>query len=142
MTKFFRLSTSLLIFLQGLILVLVLAAGKIQIPLALLGRLHPLVLHLPIGFGAFLVLIFVLKKWVDSAAFQEIFRFLLYLTSIFSAITAIFGMFLSSEGGYDLDQISFHQWAGLGVNWLYVFLLFAFEKGYLVFYWPVMEELI
>ncbi len=132
MTKFFRLSTSLLIFLQGLILVLVLAAGKIQIPLALLGRLHPLVLHLPIGFGAFLVLIFVLKKWVDSAAFQEIFRFLLYLTSIFSAITAIFGMFLSSEGGYDLDQISFHQWAGLGVNWLYVFLLFAFEKGYLV----------
>lgn len=72
---------------------------------------------------------FVLKKWIDSQAFQEIFRFLLYLTSIFSAITAIFGMFLSSEGGYDLEQITFHQWAGLGVNWLYVLLLFAYEKA-------------
>jgi len=131
MNKFFRLSTSLLIFLQGLILVLVLFTDKIHIPLAFLGRLHPLVLHLPIGFGVFLVLIFVLKKWIDAQAFQEIFRFLLYLTSIFSAITAIFGMFLSSEGGYELEQITFHQWAGLGVNWLYVIILFAYEKGYL-----------
>ena len=110
---------------------LVLFTDKIHIPLAFLGRLHPLVLHLPIGFGVFLVLIFVLKKWIDAQAFQEIFRFLLYLTSIFSAITAIFGMFLSSEGGYELEQITFHQWAGLGVNWLYVLLLFAYEKGYL-----------
>jgi hypothetical protein len=86
MNKFFRLSTSLLIFLQGLILVLVLFADKIHIPVAFLGRLHPLVLHLPIGFGVFLVLIFVLKKWIDAQAFQEIFRFLLYLTSIFSPL--------------------------------------------------------
>ena len=63
---------------------------KIQIPIAFLGRLHPLVLHLPIGFGVFLVLIFVLKKWIDAQAFQEIFRFLLYLTSIFSAISIFF----------------------------------------------------
>ncbi len=131
MNKFFRLSTSLLIFLQGLILVLVLFTDKIHIPFAFLGRLHPLVLHLPIGFGVFLVLIFVLKKWIDGQAFQEIFRFLLYLTSIFSAITAIFGMFLSSEGGYEVEQITFHQWAGLGVNWLYVLLIIAYEKGYL-----------
>lgn len=131
MDKFFKLSASLLIFLQGLILVLVIFAAKIHSPFAFLGRLHPLVLHVPIGFGVFLVLIFTLKKWIDSQAFQHIFRFLLYLTSIFSAITAILGMFLSLEGGYDLDQITFHQWAGLGVNWLYVLLLFAYEKGYL-----------
>lgn len=132
MIRFFRFSASLIFFLQALILVLALFGDRIQIPLIFFGRLHPLVLHLPIGFGVFLALIFVLKKWIDANAFHEIFRFLLYLTSIFFSITAIFGLLLSLEGGYAVDQITFHQWAGLGVNWFYILLLLGFEKGFVI----------
>jgi len=119
-TKIYRLNANFLIFLQGLLLFVLAFEDKIQLPFAWIGRLHPLLLHLPIGFGVLLLFLFILQKTLSSPDFKQIFRFVLHLTASLTATTAVFGLFLSKEGGYDADLISFHQWAGIGVNVFYV----------------------
>lgn len=127
-TKIYRLNANFLIFLQGLLLFVLAFEDKIQLPFAWIGRLHPMLLHLPIGFGVLLLFLFILQKTLSSPDFKQIFLFVLHLTASLTATTAIFGLFLSKEGGYDADLISFHQWAGIGVNVFYVAFLWWVER--------------
>jgi cbb3-type cytochrome oxidase subunit 1 len=64
-----------------------------------LGRLHPLILHLPIGA---LIITFYLdiigriqKKYPKSTI-----KYALGFSSFFAILTSVFGYFLSLEGGY------------------------------------------
>lgn len=123
LTKFYRLHANFLIFLQGLLIFLLVFEDKIQLPFVWIGRLHPLLLHVPIGLSVLLLLLFALQKTISSADFKQIFRFVLHLTTSLTALTAVFGLFLSKEGGYDADLIQFHQWAGIGVNVFYTAFL-------------------
>jgi hypothetical protein len=128
LTKIYRLNANFLIFLQGLLVFILVFEDKIQLPFVWIGRLHPLLLHLPIGFGVLLCMLFVLQKSVSLLDFKQIFRFVLHLTASLTALTAVFGLFLSKEGGYDADLISFHQWAGISVNVFYVAFLWWTER--------------
>ncbi len=128
LTKIYRLNANFLIFLQGLLVFILVFEDKIQLPYAWIGRLHPLLLHVPIGFGVLLLMLFVLQKSLSSQDFKQIFRFVLHLTASLTALTAVFGLFLSKEGGYDSNLISFHQWAGIGVNVFYVAFLWWTER--------------
>ena len=133
--KLYASLTNLLIFLQGVLIFVLIFQNQLVLPLPFLGRLHPLILHLPIGFGCLLGFLFLVKGQVASLEFYRIFRFLLYLTSIFSAISALFGLFLSLETGYDTELIQFHQWLGIAVNGYYVLFLFLFEKNQVIGFW-------
>lgn len=78
-----------------------------------LGRLHPLAVHFPVAlllFAAILEL-FTLKKF-DSSLRPGIS--LLVAAGVISAIfSAAFGFLLSMDGGYG-DDLSIHQWLGIG----------------------------
>lgn len=128
MEIFYKWSVRFIIFLQGIILFLLVFEDQVQIPFTWMGRLHPLILHLPIGFGVLLALLFVLREAIQSDAFQSIFRLVLHLTTLFTAFTALLGFFLSQEGGYDTSLLTFHQWSGIGVNLFFVGALWWSEK--------------
>lgn len=96
-----------------------------------MGRLHPLILHLPIGFAVLLPLAYLLRKPLGEQAFYISFRFVLYLTALSAALSALMGFFLSQESGFEQDPLFFHQWAGLAVAWYYLILLFLFDRMYL-----------
>ena len=77
-----------------------------------LGRLHPMVLHLPIGF---LLLAFVFNFLSRYEKFSDLGKstgFTLLLGIISSVITALFGYFLSLEGGYSSGALNIHMWLG------------------------------
>lgn len=78
------------------------------------GRLHPVVLHLPIGLflGAFALEMvgLVFRLTVRSAVL-----WLLGLATLSGAAAAVFGLLLSREGGYDEQLLTWHQWLGLAL---------------------------
>jgi uncharacterized membrane protein len=79
---------------------------------ALIGHLHPLLVHLPIGIFAFAFIISLFgaekRKHFDSALSYAL------LTGALSALLAcIAGYLLAGSGEYDVDLVQKHQWTGI-----------------------------
>ena len=80
-----------------------------------LGRLHPAVVHLPIGFLIVLAVLEVVrwfKRFRGAAEARTVVLALLVVSSI-AAVT--FGLFLEEEGGYNKDLLFWHKWMGIGL---------------------------
>lgn len=123
----------LLIFFNGLLAMLVIFQNRLELPhwLVFTGRLHPLILHLPIGLWAGVIILYLLRRRVEG------YRFLLLtflqVTAVFTAVTALAGIILALGGDYEASQIAGHQYAGValsGVLWLaVVFYDWVSERG-------------
>jgi uncharacterized membrane protein len=90
------------------------AANKESTPRSVLffGRLHPLILHLPIGallLTFFLDIIGRLKGNYPRTIIINALGF----SAFFSIVTVVFGYFLSLEGGYEEDTLDIHFWTGV-----------------------------
>ena len=79
-----------------------------------LGRFHPLVVHLPIGFlllGGIVELI-ARKRGINLNSAIS----LMLLCGAVAAILAVgLGWLLASDGGYDDSTLFWHRWVGVGV---------------------------
>ncbi len=131
MTLFYRIASYILLCLNLLLVFLLLFESKVSLPLVMspLGRLHPLILHTPIGLAAFLVILYYFRMELESKSYEKLNRFLLTITSLSLSLTALFGFFLSQEKGFDEDILSFHKWSGTAVS------LFCY--GLLLFYYRI-----
>ncbi len=83
--------------------------------LVLTGRLHPVVVHLPVG-------ILFLAGLFEMLTIHRRFRYLasmlplIWLTGCaFAVIACVTGLLLSDEGGYDDSLLVTHQWLGISV---------------------------
>ena len=109
-----------------------------------LGRLHPVVLHLPIGMFALVVLIEfgkILRKDKEASTLMPVF-----FAAVSAVVAVIFGFLLYQSGGYAGETVEDHLWWGIGFavamiictvlkawvemargtgNWLYILLLLA-----------------
>src|SRR5688572_30015363 len=65
------------------------------------GRLHPLLLHLPIGLLLITALLIFTRKYFDSPTFSDLVSLLIHCTALFASLSALMGFFLSYEGGYE-----------------------------------------
>ena len=117
MGKIEKIGNLILWGLQGFLVFLLIFQSSFALPLTGIGHLHPLILHLPIGFGVLLLALFGIKKQLLS--FEVLAESLLLLTAIFSTMTAIFGLFLAKEGGYETSALDWHQWSGVAVSFVY-----------------------
>ena len=117
MGKIEKIGNLILWGLQGFLVFLLIFQSSFALPLTGIGHLHPLILHLPIGFGVLLLALFGIKKQLLS--FEVLAESLLLLTAIFSTLTAIFGLFLAKEGGYETSALDWHQWSGVAVSFVY-----------------------
>ncbi|MBZ5856689.1 chitobiase/beta-hexosaminidase C-terminal domain-containing protein [Flavihumibacter profundi] len=105
------------IFAGNCLLVFLLVAEEfVVIPhwLQVAGRMHPLILHFP------LVLIILSVLWegffmrqLQQPSGEKIGDALMISTAGFTMITAVMGMILSREPGYEQDSISWHKWGGI-----------------------------
>ncbi len=94
-----------------------------------LGRFHPLVVHLPIGFLLLAVLLEVISRFKRYAELRPAVSFVLFLGAI-SAVFAVFaGLLLSISGGYGGDDLWWHKWMGIGVAVLSVIAYWLKRKS-------------
>ncbi|HEV3250606.1 MAG TPA: chitobiase/beta-hexosaminidase C-terminal domain-containing protein [Puia sp.] len=94
------------------------------------GRAHPLFLHFPIVlFALFIGWIWLVPKqqFHSPQLFQNICKWLLLATACTSAITALMGIFLSKEPGYNQDYLQLHKWSGALIS-LLTFLWYIFYE--------------
>jgi uncharacterized membrane protein len=77
----------------------------------LIGRLHPLVVHLPIGF----IIAGLLLQWYDrkNNEWTRIIAIIFQWGFISAVIACISGFLLYKSEGYSFDTVKFHLWLGV-----------------------------
>jgi uncharacterized membrane protein len=111
---------NLLFALNIFIIFFLLFGSYVSIPVWLqpVGRLHPLIIHFPIVvlIMAMVLEFFRFKERFRTEKLYHDFTTYLWLTgALFAAVTAIMGLFLSKEPGYDGDTLQWHKWFGVSV---------------------------
>ncbi len=93
---------------------LLLFAGRLVLPpwLQVIGRMHPLILHFPIV----LLILFIVQSLFQRS--NPAGNWLLLLSAFTASLTAIMGLFLSREPGYDQDALLLHKWSGITLSLL------------------------
>lgn len=79
---------------------------------ALIGHLHPLLVHLPIGIFAFAFIISLFNTERRTALTPALSAALL-TGAVSSLVACIAGYLLSQSGEYDPELVLKHQWAGI-----------------------------
>jgi uncharacterized membrane protein len=130
MNRFFKVCSYLLLVGNILLLFLLLFEEQVRIPLWIspFGRLHPALLHLPIGFSVILVIFLFFKNEFEPKSYTFFVKLLLIVTALTSCLTALMGFFLSKEGGYDARLLQWHKWTGVGVSIFTYVLTWFYEE--------------
>ncbi|MCE2995427.1 MAG: hypothetical protein LW863_07510 [Flammeovirgaceae bacterium] len=102
----------------------------------IVGRFHPLLVHLPIG----ILVLAIAFEWLSGYQRYQILKPAITTIISLGAITALFscitGYLLSQNGEYDGDTVSWHQWLGISVtllSFLYVWIRSKSELAAKVF---------
>ncbi len=85
----------------------------LEIVLTLFGRLHPMVLHLPIGMLLAWVALEVVACLRRRPLSAEVAVPLAWMTAASGVLSAGTGFVLGLEGGHSVKYVSLHQWLGL-----------------------------
>ncbi|MEO1447944.1 MAG: c-type cytochrome domain-containing protein, partial [Bacteroidota bacterium] len=83
--------------------------------LQVFGRMHMLLLHLPIGIWAVLLVLAIFTPPQGAAASARSFRLLLALAVLTGAASAFMGFVLATEGGYTADALQNHRLGGIAI---------------------------
>lgn len=145
--KWLSLITNLIFFIQVLLLFLLIFEDRIELPawLQVAGRLHPMVLHLPIGFLIFLIILLFIQNTFRKKQFRKILKITLMLAAVSASVTALFGFFLSRQGDYGQEVLYQHKLSGVLLSFVTFFLLAWYNtvrKRVVVFYGSMAITLI
>ena len=90
------------------------AANEDDVPRSVLflGRLHPLILHLPIGALILTFFLDIIGRFRKNYQ-RSIITSALGFSAFFSILAVIMGYFLSLEGGYEEGVMNIHFWTGV-----------------------------
>ncbi|MCC6762600.1 MAG: chitobiase/beta-hexosaminidase C-terminal domain-containing protein [Chitinophagaceae bacterium] len=115
---------------NALLAFLLLFEQRLHIPswLQVGGRMHPLLLHLPITLVLIVALFAVAKAFFKKWQWSQ-FNTWLSAAACLAALTALSGLLLSLEEGYDADQMLWHKWSGIAVAWCMLLWAFIAESN-------------
>ncbi len=98
----------------------------------LIGRFHPVLVHLPIGILLFALLLLWLSRMQKYSSLAPAVRIALLLGAISAIVSCISGLFLASNGDYDEQTVVLHKWMGLLVAMISssCYVLFSFPNSF------------
>jgi len=126
MERINRIGINVIFCIQVLLIFLLFVEDKVQLPawLQVAGRMHPLVLHLPIGILIFVIVLTLFQKQLEPSVSHQIIHVGLLLTSLSASIAALFGFFLSLQSDYGSAVLMRHKVSGIVLSFVvYVVLL-------------------
>ena len=80
-----------------------------------IGRFHPVLVHLPIGFLLIAALIEIGRRTGKISVSESTVVFVLFWSAVSATFACIAGYLLSLGGGYDEDLLGAHMLKGIGV---------------------------
>ncbi|MBC7904023.1 MAG: hypothetical protein H7Y27_11395 [Gemmatimonadaceae bacterium] len=96
----------------------------------LIGRLHPALVHLPIGILLAALLLQAYSRKIKTPGFSNAVSILLFTGMIVSIISCISGYVLSLEGDYNEESVSLHMWMGIATAAVSVILFVLHRFGH------------
>jgi len=93
-----------------------------------IGRFHPVLVHLPIGFLLIAALLEIGKRIGKISVSDSSITFILFWSAIGATMACMAGYLLSLGGGYDEELLSDHQWQGIGVA-VFAWIAWLFKSG-------------
>lgn len=92
----------------------------------LLGRLHPVLVHLPIGF----IILALLLYWFDrkTKEYVKVVSLIFLWGGVTAIFTCITGYLQYLSEGYTFETVKWHLWSGIATA-LFSFLMYAKFKG-------------
>ncbi|GAB3649680.1 hypothetical protein GCM10028791_15650 [Echinicola sediminis] len=97
--------------------------GEAHWTMVFAGKLHPLLVHLPIGVLIALFALETINYFVPSAQLKPACTLLLWLAVITALPTVVVGALLAHTGGYGSDVLVLHKWLGVITAVLSIWLL-------------------
>jgi hypothetical protein len=121
-----------LIFCIQILLTFFLFVGdKVSLPvwLQVTGRLHPLILHLPIGLWIlfFAMILLAGRHGLEHKTYDALSFAVLLFASFTASVTAFFGFLLSVQGDYGADFLTTHKVSGIILSWLCYLVLITYD---------------
>lgn len=95
------------------------------------GRLHPLVVHLPIGTLALASVFIVLQKRKSDTGLDRAVQITLLVSLLSAIMSVVFGLLLVSDGSYSSQLMEQHKWMGIGLA-AYTLLLYLQSRDILL----------
>jgi uncharacterized membrane protein/mono/diheme cytochrome c family protein len=93
------------------------------------GRLHPLLVHLPIGILLMGLFLQALSRWPRFGISAGVVAVVLFCGALSAVASCVTGYLLSLSGDYDDDLVSWHMWMGICVAIVsLVFFLMAVRR--------------
>jgi len=93
-----------------------------------LGKLHPVIVHLPIGILVLVILFEMYVRKTNNNKLNPAISFALFLGFISGFISVLLGFLISLNGGYDEQLLNWHKFAGIGIT-LISFLGWMIKSG-------------
>ncbi|MCE7864064.1 MAG: peptidylprolyl isomerase [Bacteroidetes bacterium CHB5] len=125
MQQLIRFLKNLSLFFLLLTSFIFLFEDRVVIPvwLQVAGRLHPALLHIPIGIVVMMVLLLLVRSQFKSKQFKKVLAISLTMATVTITLTAFFGLLLSFNDDYGADSLQQHKVSGLALAWLSYFVL-------------------
>ncbi|WP_225309652.1 DUF1549 domain-containing protein [Larkinella humicola] len=99
-----------------------------------LGRLHPLIVHFPVGLLCVALLLEIIGWSRKSNDMRAGITALVWIGAISSVVAAVLGLILINQEEYGGDTVTIHQWSGLTTMALAIVTGFALRSGRLALY--------
>jgi uncharacterized membrane protein len=99
------------------------------------GRLHPAMVHLPIGILLLGCLLELFTKQTRYASFAPAIRIIIFWGAIAAIFSVATGLLLSGNGEYEEEYVNPHEWAGISAAILSTVL-------YLLYRWNIQRNIL
>ena len=86
----------------------------------LIGRFHPVLVHLPIGIFVLVIVMDGLTKFEKFSYLSASIRLILGLGIVSAILSLVTGYTLSLEGSNNQDLVDNHQWTAIGTTALFI----------------------
>lgn len=117
--------------LNCLLVFLLLFESRLSIPawLQVAGRMHTMLLHFPLVLLILYIIwmLFMGKRATENEFTRHISESLLLFSALTAAISALMGLFLSKEEGFDTSLVNWHKWGGTALS-LFSILWFTYRE--------------